>query len=490
MDYTRFCKSFLIVVLSCSTVFVGGCTVNPATGEQQFTGLMSPSQEQELGAKEHREVIKEYGGVYNHPGLQAYVNEVGQRVAKNTERSEVTYRFTLLDTPVVNAFALPGGYVYITRGILTVANDEDELAAVLAHEIGHVTGRHQAARYSQGVLTSLGANIIGAVVGNQGVTQILDLGTNLYMSSYSRDQESEADNLGIRYLTRSGYDQFAMARFLNHMDFYDKTRRMVSGDQKDGAASFFSTHPITSERVAASSVEAGKYSGRSVNAANVDRYLSKIRGMTYGDSLTQGFVRNNIFYHPDLGFRFSIPQGYETINQPSQVVAKGKDGAVIVMDMADSRAGQGPMAFLMQDWLKGKRVMASPEDMTVNGFPAATIAANGTFNGVPSTIRLVAIQWGLRDIVRLQMVIPRTASAQTIEGLKRTTYSFRQMSEGEKRSVKPYSIQLVTAKTGDTVSSLARQMKVDQMSEHWFRAINGIGANEQIVSGRRYKVVQ
>lgn len=224
-----------------------------------------------------------------------------------------------------------------------------------------MTARHQAARYSQGVLTSLGAGIIGAVVGNSGVSQALNLGSNLYMSSYSRDQESEADQLGIRYLTRAGYDQFAMARFLNHMDQYDKTKRSMIG-KEDSAASFFSTHPVTSDRVGASSTEAARYPNRASNPKSGEVYLSKIRGMTYGDSETQGFVRSGTFYHPALGFSFEIPQGYDVNNQPSQIVAKGRDGAILVMDMQESRVGGDPMTYLDQDWLQGKPICKGRAD--------------------------------------------------------------------------------------------------------------------------------
>ncbi len=490
MDYRRICKSFMIGAASCALIFGAGCTVNPATGEQQFTGLMSPQQENVLGAQQHQEIIKEYGGVYNHPGLQAYVNEIGQRVAKNTERPDVTYRFTLLDSPVVNAFALPGGYVYVTRGILAIANDEDELASVLAHEIGHVTARHQAARYSQGVLTALGASVVGAVIGNGGVSQALNMGGNLYMSSYSRDQESQADELGIRYLSRAGYDPKAMSRFLNQLDRHDKLERAEAGKSGDLAASFLSTHPVTGERVARTSQQAGGYPARPSEAAAHVRYVSMLRGMTYGDSATQGFVRNHVFYHPDLDFAFAIPDGYEVINQPSQVIAKGRDGALFAMDMDQSRVGGDPMDYLVSQWLGGRPVRNVPERMDINGYRAATLSAEGTFNNRPSTLRLVAISRGRGDMVRFQFVIPNGVGGQTIEDLKRTTYSFRSMTPADRRAAQPMRIAVVEARSGDTIESLSSRMSVDQNRRARFLTINGLTDTSKIYPGVLYKIVQ
>ncbi len=493
MDYRPFCKSFVLVSSIC-TLFLGvaSCSFNPATGENQFTGLMSEGQEKALGAEQHQEIIKEFGGVYNHPGLQAYVNEIGQRVAKNTERPDITYRFTLLDSPEVNAFALPGGYIYVTRGILALANSEDELASVLAHEVGHITARHQAERYSTGVLASLGVSIIGAVSGTPGVSQALSTGTNLYMTSYSRDQESQADALGLRYLSRAGYDPFAMPALLNQLDREDRLEQKIEGAQQQ--SSFFSDHPITADRVAATSTLAASYPVvkpvQDEKAINHERYLSKIRGMTYGDSLSQGFVRNHVFYHPDLGITFAVPVGYKIINQPDQVIAKSKDGAVFIMDMASSRAPVDPVTYMARDWLGGKGVAARPEQITVNGAPAATLAVDGTFNNQPVVLRLVAIQSGARDFVRFQMVIPKSLSRQSVDELKRVTYSFRNMTETEKKTIRPVRIELVAAKAGDTVGSMSRQMQTNGYSDEWFRVLNGMGAKDVVRAGQRYKVVR
>ena len=485
MHYTAFGKTVLRVWAVSSLFFVAACTVNPATGDKQFTALMSPQQEKAIGAEQHAKIIEQYGGVYQDPALQNYVNEIGQKLAKNTERPDVSYKFTLLDSPVINAFALPGGYIYVTRGLLAVANDEAELAAVLGHEIGHVTGRHQAERYSQGLLTALGATVVSAAVGDPNVTEALSLGNNLYMSSYSRDQESQADQLGVRYVSRAGYDPFAVSDFLKAMEGYLSTEARVEG-KEDKEFSYFSSHPDTAERATKASSEATRYSPSSNRGA--ESYLSALRGMAYGDGEDQGFVSGRKFVHPKLGFAFSVPEGYEIINQPDQVVASGQNGELIVLDMASKTAGLDPVAYISRQWLEGGKG-AIPEPLTINGMEAATTSFPASLNGEEVTIRLVAINWGPKSVFRFQFAIPQGVSGGVVEDMKRTTYSFRRLSGEERNQVKARRIDLVTAKAGDRVEDLAARMSVDKAPLLRFRALNGLGPRDSLQVGRKYKII-
>lgn len=463
-------------------LLLGGCSTNPATGASQFDGFMPASSEAAIGASQHQEIVKQYGGVYNDPQLQAYVERVGQSVARVSERRDVQYHFTLLDSPVVNAFALPGGYVYVTRGILAVANDEAELAGVLGHEIGHITARHQAARYSQGVLTTLGATLIGAAVGDANITRALGVGNNLYMSSYSRDQESEADMLGIRYLDRAGYDAYAVADFLHAMDDYVNTENRIEG-KNEAEFSYFSSHPQTGGRVAKATQEAGRYQAKPNR--NAPPYLAAVNGMTYGDSAEQGFTRGQSFYHPGLGFTFTAPDGYAISNQPDQIAAAGKDGAMFILDFAANPGRLSPLDYIVRDWMKGEK-MNNPENITINGLPAATDTFPGTLNGRPVNIRVIALQWQPDQVIRFQIAMPQGAGAGTVEGLKRASYSFRRMTQAEKASIRPQRLQLVTAGSGDTAESLARRMAVDKAAVERFRTLNG---NRKVVAGQAYKII-
>ncbi len=482
MQKSIFCKGILLLTAGFS-LFLGGCSTNPATGRTQFDGLMSREAEAGIGAEQHDTIVAQYGGVYADQKLQAYVNEIGQRVARNTERNDVTYKFTLLDSPVVNAFALPGGYVYITRGLLAVANDEAELAGVLGHEIGHITGRHQAARYSQGMLTTLGATIVGAAVGDANVTRALGVGNNLYMSSYSRDQEMEADALGIRYLNRADYDTRAMGSFLGAMGRYVATEGRIEG-KEDSQASYFSSHPQTQERVSAASREAGSYPP-ATNDRGEARYLNAISGMTYGDSADQGFMRGNDFYHPSLGFTFTLPANYQISNQPTRIAAAGQDGSLIVMDRAANSRGLDPVNYLVQDWMQGER-MNNPEAITINGMRAATDSFPGTMNGRQVDIRVVAIEWSRNEVYRFQIAIPKGLGGSALNQLKETTYSFRKMTAAERASKRPQRIALVKAGAGDTVETLSRRMQVDKAPAERFRVLNNVST---VTAGRTYKII-
>ncbi len=207
---------------------LAGCTVNPATGESSFTAFMSPAEEQRAGAEEHPKILKEFGGAYGDRAIGAYIDSIGQALARMSDLPNQRFTFTVLDNDVVNAFALPGGYVYVTRGLLALAGSEAELAGVIAHEIGHVTARHAAQRYSQSIVAGLGAALLGAVAG-RGAADIAQLGSALYLSAYSREQEFEADILGVRYLARAGYDTGAMAGFLGKLQAHSALQARITG---------------------------------------------------------------------------------------------------------------------------------------------------------------------------------------------------------------------------------------------------------------------
>jgi predicted Zn-dependent protease len=488
MDVRHFCKATVFSISLFTLIFASGCTQNPMTGRSEFTGLMPAEQEASIGASQHAEITKQFGGVYDNKKIQDYVNEVGQKMAQFSERQDVQYRFTVLDSPIVNAFALPGGYVYVTRGTLVVANSEAELAAVLGHEIGHVAARHQAARYSQGVLTSLGASVLGAAIGVPAASQAIGLGSNLYMSSYSRDQETQADQLGVRYLSKSGYDMMGMSNFLRDMNLYQSANAAIEGKQEQ-QASYFSSHPDTAGRVQQSRGEIGKYPVQSSPIRAENHYLSMIRGMPYGESSTQGFERNGTFYHPDIGFAFSIPSSFNIDNKPQRIAIEGRDHTILVIDMTKRGDVRRAEDYVSQVWLKGQGTQQM-DSIQVNGMGAATTAVNVNINNQPAEIRLIAIEWSQNEFVRMQILIPRGASNAAIDDMKRISYSFRKMSAGERNSVRPYQVDLVTAKAGDTVQSLAANMGVAKSKVEQFSALNGLTPATPIVAGRMYKVVK
>lgn len=476
-----------MLVMGAALSTLAACSTNPATGERQFTALMSPAQETQVGAQENAKVLQTYGTPENSQALQAYVNQVGQRVAQDTERPDVQYKFTLLDSPMVNAFALPGGYVYVTRGLMALANNEAEFAGVVAHEVGHITGRHSAERYSQGVLTNLGAAALSLALDSGAASQALGVGSQLYMSSYSRGQENQADDLGIRYLHKSGYDTFAMASFLNSLDRDSQLSDQAKG-QSGGGVDYFATHPKTADRVNLATATAANYAANQKNV-NRNEYLRMLDGMVYGDSERQGFVRGQTFWHPQMGFTFTAPAGFALTNGTTQIVAASKQtGAVIILDSAPNAQNLDPLSYITNVWMQGKPV-TSTERIDINGKAAATASIAGTVQGQAVTIRLIAVQWAPNSFFRFQMAIPNNAPAGLVDELKRTTYSLRTMTAQEKQSIRPRKLKIVTASASDTAASLGARMVVEGNREQHFRVLNGLDNNQNVTAGNLYKIV-
>ncbi len=466
-------------------MLVTSCSVNPATGQKQFTGLMPAGQEASLGANEHQKVIAMYGPPMTGP-VADYVSRIGQKIAVNTERTDVDYKFFVLDSPIVNAFAIPGGYVYVSRGLMSLANSEAELAGVLSHEIAHITARHSAERMSHGVLVGLGAAILGAATGSGAVSQAANLGSDLYIKSYSRGQEEQSDELGVRYMSRAGYNPNAMSTFLASLDAQTKLDARIAGKSEGQGPNYFSTHPVTAERVTKAAAVAVNYQGGQ-NVGNRDVYLSAINGLTYGDSESQGFLRGDNFYHPQMGFTFSIPRGFSVQNNPSEVVALSPNGAVVILDAGRDDQGRDALAYLTQNWMKANPPQ-NPERITINGLNAATAGFAGTVNNKPVTIRVVAIEWKPSQFFRFQMAIPQNVGTDVVESMKRSTYSFRAMTQAERESIKPLRIRTFTASAGMTVATAASKMGFSDYREERFRVLNAVTGNN-LTAGQVYKVI-
>ncbi|MCK5375120.1 MAG: M48 family metalloprotease [Alphaproteobacteria bacterium] len=484
-----FKRLFLFSIL---LILLGACSTNPATGEKQFTAFMNTAQEKQIGAEEHRKVLTEYT-LYDDKRLQKYVSEIGKKVTANTERPDVQYQFHLLDSPVVNAFALPGGYIYVTRGILALACSEAEVAAVLAHEAGHVTARHSAERYSRSVVTSIGTTILSVAIDSTGVSQALSVGSDLYLKSYSRDQENQADALALRYLNYSGYNMLAMSDFLSRLQAQSALEKKMAGDNKssDAMNSLFSTHPATAARVNKTRIQAQGLGGANNGAVGRDAYLRVIDGIFYGDSAAQGFIRGNNFVHPELGLMFSVPEDYKLYNSSSQVVAKGKgssSGSMIIFDLEGNAERASPMRFLRDIWLKGQNV-ESAEEIIIGGMKATTASIEGNVSGKSTKIQLIAVQWAEDKIARFQVILPSYPTKAQLDALKKATYSFRRMSEADYNIYGPYRIRIITAHSGDNVSSLVKRMAVDEYKEERFRLLNGMSAEEAVKVGGLYKIV-
>jgi len=478
----------LIAAWLAGAALLAGCTTNPATGERMLS-LMSPQEEQQIGAQEHPKLVQEFGGEYNNAELVRYIDSVGQLLARTSELPDQKFTFTVLDSEIVNAFALPGGYVHVSRGLLALANSEAEIAGVMAHEIGHVTARHSAQRYSRTMTTNILSTILGVGLGSVG-QQIGQVAGSYYLAGYSQDQEFQADSLGVRYLRRAGYDVQAMADFLASLRAQSQLEAEAAGlpagtvDESDIMAS----HPRTLDRVQRAMAEAGNGAPAKDPMEGRDIYLRKIHGMIYGDSPEQGFVRGQRFVHPALRFAFEVPAGFKLANKTSAVQARGPNGSGILFDMG--RASAGSMTgYISNTWAKGAAI-GQPEAISVNGLEAATVQfRSGGNGGGARDIRLLAIRFDAGQVARMVFITAPQQTAALSEALRNTTYSFKKLTAAEAAAVKPQRVAVVRVGAGDNVERLAARMAFADRKLERFRVLNGLQGNDGLRPGQLVKIV-
>ncbi|CAA7614552.1 M48 family metalloprotease [Magnetospirillum sp. SS-4] len=473
-----------------SVSLLSSCQVAPGTGQSNFN-IMSEEEEAEIGAEAHPEILGQFGGAYNDPGIQAYVAGLGQRLVAQSETPKAKYRFTVLNSPVVNAMALPGGYIYVTRGLMALADDEAELAGVIGHEIGHVTGRHTAQRHSQAVAANVASGVLGAAVsiftGVSGVGDLAGIAAQAYVQGYSRDQESEADTLGIRYMHKGGWHPGYMATFLGKLRDQARLEALLAGRLPDviDEHSMFASHPRLIDRVQEAAALAGK-DGSHQGAVGRDLYLSRIDGLLYGDDPSEGVVRGRVFSHGDLGIRFEAPEGYRLVNGAKAVTAQHSDGSAIQFDMGPEAHGD-MTNYLQSQWAKGVR-LAGIEAITINGMPAATgLTRLNTKKGAMDA-RLLAVRDG-KAVYRMLFLTPPQLTARHVEGQRRATYSLRRLTKDERTDIRPLRVKVVTVKAGDTVETLAGRMAYDDRRLERFRVLNGLAEGEAPAPGRKVKLV-
>ncbi len=493
MTHDRRCfLSGLAAATACAGL--SGCgSVNPATGRTSFTGMYSVEDDVKLGRDEHAKIVKEFGGEYENRKLQSYVDGIGKNLSHFTEFQQFPYKFTILNTPIVNAFALPGGLVYVSRGLLSLASNEAELAGVVAHEIGHVNARHTAERLSAVQVSQLGliAGAIGAAV--LGLPSgLMDVGQSVVamsIQSYSRSQELEADTLGIRYMSKAGYDPQGMVTFLSTL----RAQSIVEAQMQDLPAgsvdeyNIMATHPRTIERVeqamrvAAAAHPASPRLGR-------DAYLDHIDGMLFGDDPRQGIVKGRLFQHPDLRFEFRVPEGFRMVNSEAQIMARDNKGAGILFDTAPIKSSRDMASYVQNEWTKVR--LRDLETITVNGLEAATgwVRAQDKQRG-QIDLRVVAIRRDARSVYRFLFLSPASESQRLSRPFRETTYSFRMLSQAEASRIKAYRLLVVPVRPGDTIQGLSRTLPYGQYNEAWFRLLNDLEGGQPLTPKQRIKVI-
>jgi len=473
--------SMSVVAMVVST----GCAVNPVSGVPELT-LISAEQEKKIGSEEAKKVEQQMG-LLDDSRFVPYLNQLGQRLAEQSPRKDVTYQFHLVDMPEPNAFALPGGYIYVSRGLLALTNSEDELAGVVGHEIGHVAARHSVQKISKqgpfavlfGIvsgITGLVSPLVGNIIGGVG-----DFAQSLVFSPYSRSQETEADKVGQEMAAKAGGDPAALSTFLHTLG-----REVDLMSKEPRKPSFFDSHPATPDRVA-KTAEHAKELGP-VNRAPIsptrEAFLARLDGLVVGQRAANGIVEKHTFLHPDFNFFLQFPEKWQVENSPQKIVAGAPDGAAAVV-VGAAAEGNDPFdgARAVEKATKSSDIVSKTKSVTIGGLPAAhtQIEAEGR---VKLDITWIAYG-GL--IYQLAGIAPIKHFEELQPVFHSVAHSFRSLTASERANIKEKRIRLVKARAGETMEALAGRAhsswKIEEVA-----VANGLVSTESLREGQVLKI--
>lgn len=445
-------------------------TVDTVTRNDRLAGI---------AREQHPRILATYGGEYSDQKLERMVARIVGQLIQASDNPNQTYRITILNSPSVNAFALPGGYLYVTRGLLALANDSAELAAVIAHEMGHVTADHGIQRQQKEAEEGLAAAVVNDVLGGAPAAQVALVRGKLRLAQFSRNQELEADAIGIRSAGRAGYDPFAAARFLQSMAAYSDFR---SASAEDASLDFLATHPNAPQRIELAMRHARAFGQPGTGARDRDALLAGIDEMLFGDSPEEGYVRGRTFLHPGLGVTFSVPEGFAIDNSAVAVTAAGPGDVAVRFDGVTLARRTTLADYLRSGWVSGLDPQSVRAE-TFNGFEAARARASADGWQFDVTVIRAGSQ-----VYRLLTAAPAasTALAPTADSVAR---SFRTLSEAEKAALQPLRIRVVTVGPGETVGTLAARMTGVDRKLELFRLLNGLGPGASVSAGGKVKIV-
>ena len=465
-------------------LFAASCTATPDNQQVSLPALQSAPAPERLPAaqREHARILASYGGVYDNARLQGVLERTVDRLVAASERPDLKYKVIILNSPAINAFALPNGHIYITRGLIALANDKAELASVLSHEMGHVIARHAAIREEQAKQAAIINHVVNDVLSDPQTGALALAKSKLTLASFSRAQEFEADGIGVGISARAGFDPFGASRFLNDMQRYADLK--ASGGNTDPRAlDFLSSHPATPDRVKNALANARQFSGPGAGERDRREYLADLDGVVYGEDPSEGFVRGRRFLHPKLSFTFMAPPGF-TLDNTAQAVLGLKDGGgeALRLDVVSVPAEQSLPDYLKSGWMENVNA-ASIEELTVNGFPAATATASGE----QWSFRLYALRFG-SDVYRF-IFAAKKQTAHVDRTFRESVMSFRRMSLKESEQIHPLRLKIVSVGPHDTVEKLARRMAVADHALDRFRVLNGLGPADRLKPGETVKIV-
>lgn len=464
-------------------LLLSGCTALMTAGEAPGSLIAGGEGiDSRFGAEEHPRIVAAYGGIYHDTKLEQTLARIVGRVVAASDKPDQSYRITILNAPAVNAFALPGGYLYVTRGLLSLANDSSEVAAVLAHEMAHVTADHAIARQDKARTAMIVSRVVTDVLNDDDAGRLALASSQRSLASFSRQQELEADAIGVKTIGRAGYDPFAAARFLTAMGRY-ANYRSAADVANDKRPEFLASHPTTPDRIDFAMRAARQFGAPGVGEVDRDRYLQGIEGMVFGDDPSQGFVRERSFFHPSLGVGFTVPEGFVIDNASDAVLATGADGTALRFDAVSLPAGADLGEYLASGWVNGFKD-GSIRRFAVNGLPAASAVANA--KGWAFRIAVVQVSTGATYRFIFANEIDTQAFAKAAAA---TVESFRQLDPSEAARLRSLRIRLVTVKRGDTHRSLSRKMRGVDRPLQLFRALNDLDPGTRLPAGMKVKIV-
>lgn len=472
-----------LMLSSCQSLFSPAyqSSLKPSDNPQTVEEVQKNDPRAQMGAREHPRIVASYGGEYHDEKTERLVARITGALTAVSENPQQSYRITILNSPAINAFALPGGYLYVTRGLLALANDASEVAAVLSHEMGHVTANHGIERQRREEAEVIASRVVAEVLSSDlAGKQALARG-KLRLAAFSRQQELQADVIGVRMLGEAGYDPYASPRFLDSMAAY---ARFTSADpDSDQSLDFLSSHPNTPQRIELAKRHARAFGQEGqVGDKGRDWFLTGIDGLLYGDSPQEGYVRGNTFLHGNLGIRFDVPEGFQIDNKVEAVLATGPGDMAIRFDgVADPKQTSLPN-YLTSGWVAGL-LPDTVREIQVNGLPAATARASADKWDFDVTVIRVGDQ-----IFRFLTAVPKgSAQLETVANLLRS--SFRKMTPTEISALKPLRVRVVTVKPGETVASLAARMMGTDRKLELFRVLNALSTTAAIEPGQRVKII-
>ena len=484
----------VIVLVACTGSGADAGSVASA-GTQGGEARSISAAEKRQGAEAHPQLLEEFGGAYTGPQV-AYVVNVGQKIAVQSglgnARSDFTV--TLLNSPVNNAFAIPGGYVYLTRQLMALMNDEAEMAGVLGHEVGHVAARHSEKRQKTatrnsilGILGQIGSQVLlgDSAIGRLG-QEVFGTGSQLLTLKYSRKQEYEADDLGIRYLASAGYDPQALSTMLYSLAAQSAIDARAAGRDARSAPEWSSTHPDPARRVSRAATIASKLQ-KAGGVRNRDQFLQSLDGILYGDDPKQGVIEGNNFLHPDLRLKFAIPNGFSMQNGARAVSIVGSGG----QGQFTTGAYNGNMTAYIDAAFngiagEGKSIShGAIERTTVNGLPASYAIARVDSSNGPVDVTVFAYEFSKSSAYHFATIAP-AGNAGVFSPMYQ---SMNRLSGAQAAAIRPRKVDVVTVKSGDTISSLSSRMAYTSYQQDRFMVLNRLNANDVLRASQKVKII-